>query len=125
MARGLTSSRLALGTALDAWGLRVAYDPGLVTPPAVLVAATDPWVTPTQLATVAHQVRWRVVVVAGRVDVVVTVQELEELVASVVDALAALPDGWGRPTFDGPGTTDLAGVTYLAAVGRIDHLTEV
>lgn len=121
---GLTSSRLALGAALQDAGLRVTFDPGLVVPPAVLVAATDPWLTPTHLATLSHAVRWRVIAVAGRADVVATVEELEELVTAVLVALAQLPDGWGRPTFDGPGTTDLAGVSYLAAVGRLDHLTE-
>jgi hypothetical protein len=122
---GLTDSRLALGSALAAAGLRVSYDPGLVTPPAVLVAAADPWLSPSFLVTVSAQVRWRVVAVAGRVDVAVTVLELEDLVAAIVVALGDLPDGWSRPTFDGPGTTDLGGTTYLAAVGRLDHLTEV
>ena len=122
---GITASRLALGGVLEAAGLRVAYDPGAVNPPGVLVTATDPWLTPTQLATVSSALRWRVVAVAGRADVVVTLEDLEGLVSEVVVAVAALPDGWGRIAFDGPGTVDLGGANYLAAVGRLDHLTEV
>ena len=122
---GITASRLALAATLQAAGLRVAFDPGLVSPPAVLVAATDPWVTPTQLATVSSALRWRVVAVGGKADAGVTVEELEALVSSIVQAAGLLPDGWSRVTFDGPGTVDLAGAQYLAAVGRLDHLTEV
>ena len=122
---GITDSRLALATTLEAAGLRVVFDPGLVSPPAVLVAATDPWLTPTQLATVSSALRWRVVAVAGKADATVTVEELEALVSAVVVAVGNLPDGWGRVTFDGPGTVDLGGAQYLAAVGRLDHLTEV
>lgn len=122
---GLTASRLALAATLEAAGLRVAFDPGRVNPPAVLVAATDPWVTPTALATVSQALRWRLVAVAGRMDAEVTVEVLEDLVGAVLVAVANLPDGWGRATFDSPGTVDLVGGQYLAAVGRVEHLTEV
>lgn len=122
---GITTSRLALGAALDAAGLRVAYDPGRVNPPGVLVAATDPWLTPTHLVTASAALRWRVIAVAGRADQEVTLEALEDLVAAIVLALANLPDGWGMASFDGPGTVDLAGAQYLAAVGRLDHVTEV
>lgn len=121
---GITASRLALGTALAAAGIRVAYDPGLVQPPAVLVAATDPWVSPSGLATVSRALRWRLVAVAGRADAAVTLEDLEDLVAATLLAVHTL-DGWGTPTYDAPGTVDLGGAQYLAAVGRVDHLTEV
>jgi hypothetical protein len=121
---GITDSRLALGGALAAAGLRVAYDPGLIVPPAVLVAPTDPWVVPSGLATVSRRLRWRLVAVAGRVDVAVTLENLEDLVAATLLAVDRLK-GWGTPTYDPPGTVDLGGVQYLAAIGRIDHLTEV
>jgi hypothetical protein len=121
---GITASRLALGAALEAAGLRVAYDPGLVVPPAILVAATDPWVTPSGLATLSRSIRWRLVAVAGRADVTVTVENLEDLVAATLVAVARLK-GWGTPTYDSPGTVTLAGADYLAAVGRVDHWTEV
>ena len=122
---GITASRLALGAALESAALRVAYDPGRINPPAVLVAATDPWLTPTHLVTASTSLRWRVIAVAGRADQEVTVEALEDLVAAIVIALGNLPDGWGAPAFDGPGTVDLAGAQYLAAVGRLDHVTEV
>lgn len=121
---GITTSRTDLGAALEAAGLRVSYDPGLVTPPAVLVAPADPWVSPSHLATRSRALRWRLVTVAGRVDTTVTLADLEALVVQVLLAVGDL-DGWGTPTYDAPGTVDLGGAQYLAAVGRIDHLTEV
>ena len=121
---GITDSRLALGTALDGAGLRVTYDPGRVEPPAVLVAPTDPWVSPSALVTRSRALRWRLVCVAGRTDSAATLEDLEDLVAATLLAVKSL-EGWGTPTFDAPGTVDLGGAQYLAAVGRLDHLTEV
>jgi len=120
---GITESRLAIGAALEAVGLRVAYDPGLVQPPAVLVAPTDPWITPGKLSQRSRSIRWRLVAVAGKADAAVTVGELEDLVATV--AMAVLPAGCDWPVFDTPGLVDLAGAQYLAAVGRVSHMTEV
>lgn len=121
---GITSSRQALAAALQAAGLRVTFDPGMVAPPAVLVAATDPWVSPSGLTVVSRQLRWRVACVAGQKDTPRALEDLEDLVAAALVAIHSL-DGWGTPTFDAPGTVDLAGVTYLSSTGRVDHLTEV
>ena len=84
----------------------------------------DPWVSPSGLATVSRALRWRLVAVAGRVDVVVTLEDLEDLVAAALVAVHTLK-GWGTPEWDAPGTVDLGGAQYLAAVGRVDHMTEV
>ena len=122
MANGITASRLALGAALEGAGLRVAYDPGLVAPPSVLVVPDAPWIGLSRLVTRSRMVHWRVIAVAGRVDATVTLEELEELVALIS---LAVPRELGSPAFDAPGTVDLAGAQYLAAVGRVDHITEV
>lgn len=121
---GITASRLALGQALATAGLRVSYDPGMVQPPAVLVTPADPWVSPSNLVTRSRALRWRLVAVAGRTDATVTLEDLEDLVAATLLAVHTL-DGWGTPTYDAPGTVDLGGAQYLAAMGRVDHLTEV
>jgi hypothetical protein len=119
---GLSDSRTALGAALVAAGLRVSYDPGRVNVPGVLVAPAEPWVQPSHLVTRSAQVRWRVIAVGGKADATVTLEEVEDLVAAIV---LAVPREYGTPTFDAPGTVDLGGAQYLAAVGRVDHLTEV
>jgi hypothetical protein len=121
---GITDSRKGLGAALEAKGLRVAYDPGLVTPPGVLVVPETPWVGASKLASRSAALRWRTVVVAGRVDSTATLEDLEDLVGQVIAAVHYL-DGWSTPAFDAPGTVELAGANYLAAIGRVDHLTEV
>lgn len=123
---GITDSRLALGEALDAAGLRVRYDPGQVVTPGVLILPADPWVAPSGLATVSRSLRWRLVCVAGKTDAQATLEDLEDLVADTLIAVhGAALRGWGTPTFDAPGTVDLGGALYLAAIGRLDHLTEV
>lgn len=119
---GLTTSRTALGAAYEAAGLRVTFDPYRVTPPAVLVKGVTPWVSPSHLVTRRRLVRWEVTAVAGLTDSQATLEDLEGLVAAIV---VATPAEYGLASFDGPGTVDIGGAQYLAAVGRVDHVTEV
>jgi len=124
---GVTASRLQLAGILEAAGLRVVFDPGQVAAPCVLVAPADPWLAPSVLAGGSRTIRWRLIVVSGQVDLASTLEALEGYVSAVVQALddPSTAPQWAMPTFDAPGAIDVAGAQYLAAVGRVETLTEV
>jgi len=127
MTTGIGDARRQLASILEAAGVRVVFDPGLAAAPCVLVAPADPWLAPSALAGGRRTIRWRLIAIAGATDAGVELEAVEAIVAAVVVALDD-PQGapaWSAPTFDAPGTVDVAGSQYLAAVGRVETLTEV
>jgi hypothetical protein len=123
---GITDARLQLAGILEAAGVRVVFDPGLVSAPCALVVPADPWVTVERIGG-ARTIRFRVMAVAGRADAGATLGELEDIVGAIVGALddPATSPGWSMPEFDVPGTLDVGGAQQLAANGRVETLTEV
>jgi hypothetical protein len=113
----LTDARLTLEALLDVGGLPVMPHAGqLQAAPGAMVAAADPWVVPHPVLATLHRLsRWRVVLVAGGVDLEGTLDQLATMLALTDQALQAAPHDWSteRGGWSGPRQLPREGATYL------------
>lgn len=90
-----------------------------VTPPALMLAWDDPWLEagpglPT-MGPCLYTARLRVVCIAARLDPGTGVDELERLVAFVLDRMRADPRTWTLDTVTAPEQRDQSGISSLVA----------
>ena len=113
----LTDARLALEALLDTGGLPVMPHAGqLQAAPGAMVAAADPWVVPIPtLGPLARLSRWKVLLVAGGVDLEGTLDQLATMLALTLQTLQAAPRDWSteRGGVSGPRQLPREGATYL------------
>lgn len=117
----LMATREAIDTALTQGGLRVSGT-GQFTAPCVLLEAGDPWAGVDLSLRGKRTARWRLTLVAGRVDSTAALETLAELVDSADAALLTLP-GVQLPTWAKPFDASLDGQSYAATVATIQLLT--
>jgi hypothetical protein len=87
-------------------------------PPALMLLWTDPFLEPQVVgmgATGLWDARFEVLAVASRVEPGPGMTKIEELVAFVMNRLAADPYTWPADTLYAPRRFDIGGVTYLGA----------
>jgi hypothetical protein len=103
-------------------GVEVPSSPGArwIAPAAVIAPAAD-WITSSTVVAGARTVRWRIVLVSGRVDMDAALEELSEL----VDVLTAALDrdrSWSGPEWSGPAALTAGGVDYLSTEATVETL---
>ncbi len=120
----LRDVRTALAQALADGGVAGVYTdpPGVVTPPAVIVAPDDPYLEPLTIGKEPGQtsvrVRFRLLVAVAQNDTPASLDQLERL---VVDVWRALPPGTETSSAGGPsvqqvGPSEMLTTTITAAM---------
>lgn len=111
----LTDARLLLEGILDTAGLPVMPHAGqLQAAPGAMVAAADPWlvVTPS-MGRLERMSRWRILLVAGQVDLEGILDQLGTMIAGALQALRAAGIPTDRTAISGPRMLPREGATYL------------
>ena len=112
----LAPARTELADALKAWlpdsVSVVDHLPDSITPPVVLVAWSDPWVTPATLC--AWQCAMQLIILAQRLEPGGKLETLEEIVSAILPPMKSLPQ-WQVVDVSAPFPMQVAGVDYLAA----------
>lgn len=121
----LELGRTTLATALAA-GLPtdvgvIDHLPDSITPPVVMVAWSDPWLTPSTLC--EWEAKLELLVVAQRIEPGGHLTKLEEIVSACVPIVKGLPF-YAIDDVTSPYPLEIAGVQYLAASINITHETE-
>jgi hypothetical protein len=111
----LLTTRAELVAMLEAAGIRThEVTDGRVATPCVLVDPGAPWSTRAAMVAGAREVRWRVTVLAARIDNAASL----DLLADTVDAVCRVLDSsrdWGSDDVASVRALELGGATYLAA----------
>lgn len=90
----------------------VDHIPDSVAPPVVLVAWSDPWLTPDTFC--GYEARLEIIAVAQRLEPGGKVETLEDICAALVDAYKA-SGVFTVVDLTSPYPLEIAGVSYLAA----------
>jgi hypothetical protein len=111
----LRTTRAELVAILEAGGLTVqdAVD-GRVATPTVLLDPGTPWSTRAAISRGAREVRWRITILAARIDNTGSLDLLSDTADTVAALLDAAPD-WGSEDVTNVRALTFAGATYLAA----------
>jgi hypothetical protein len=111
----ITDARLALEAMLDTAGLPVMAHAGqLQAAPGCMVAAADPWLVPIpNLASLERMSRWRIILVAGMVDVEGILDQLGTMIPQVLQAMAEHRIPSDRVPVPGPRRLQGEGTQYL------------
>lgn len=118
----LKASRDAIIAALQAGGLTVATT-GQFAAPCVLVEPGEPWAAVDLSLGRKRTGRWKLTLVAGRVDTEGNQEKLMDLIDSADTALLALP-GVELPTWGRPFDASLHGVVYAGTMATIQYITQ-
>lgn len=115
------SLALIASTALPTTVGVIDHLPDSITPPVVLVAWSDPWLTPSTMC--AYQATLELLIVAQRLEPGGNTETLEEIVSLLVVALKSNPE-FQVTTVTSPYPLNIAGVDYLAASVNLTHDVE-
>lgn len=123
MSSRLFASRTRILDALEAGGVN-ASTTGQFSAPCVLVEAGDPWAAVDLSLGARRTGRWRLTLVAGKVDADGVLEALAELVDAVDAAILTVP-GMQLPTWAVPFNASLAGASYAATSATVQLLTPI
>jgi hypothetical protein len=86
-----------------------------LSPPALLLLWSDPWLTPRTIGSCYFDAQFEVLAVASRVEPGPGLAKLEELVSYTIDRLQADDYSWPPLTLYAPRRFEIGNITYLGA----------